>query len=277
MAAFNQKNAAGSAAQQQQPVAPVPSRPVTSLPQPPQQAPSPLINADIAARIAAAKARIDSLKANSVLPPASSASTGASPRPTSTVGEGRTTGSAPLGIHPSLLENASTPSAVASSSKDRNRTMAPKFSSLKVSYHDHLFRRFKKMPELTSSLLAFQANARNASSGPPSAVGSPASTDPATRVNPYLAAAAASSTEEDGGITAKARSSRKFHFNQKGKYVAQAEQLRADVRSFSSPSLRSAVGDERADASTCATVFVGQYGSSQATNRRERPKGRTRQ
>lgn len=98
--------------------------------------------------------------------------------------------------HPLLLDQA--PAAAPTSKKDRYKPMLPKFASIK-------------------------ANARVAPSAP-----GPASTEP-VKANPYTSSGGPAAHEGFEGMP-KERAGRNLRFNQKGKYIAQANHLRQEVR-----------------------------------------------
>ncbi|EJD05351.1 PRP3-domain-containing protein [Fomitiporia mediterranea MF3/22] len=104
-----------------------------------------------------------------------------------------------MAAHPLLLD---TSSPAPQSKKDKYKPMQPKFASIK-------------------------ANVRNTPTAtpPPLAVPSP---KPEVKVNPYAAQDAAAGSFE--GAAPKERTSRTFRFNQKGKYVAIASQIRNDAQ-----------------------------------------------
>lgn len=110
----------------------------TPAPPPPAAGGGAVDPTSIAAMLAAAKARLAARVANlGAAAPAPAATTPSSARPGALVGvkkernDDMPKGGLNLGIHPSLLEPAASASA-AGSSKDKGRTMAPKFTSLKV-------------------------------------------------------------------------------------------------------------------------------------------------
>jgi U4/U6 small nuclear ribonucleoprotein PRP3 len=98
--------------------------------------------------------------------------------------------------HPLLLEQA--PAAAPTSKRDRYKPMLPKFASIK-------------------------ANARVTLSAP-----GPISTEP-VKANPYTSSGGPTAHEGFEGMP-KDRVGRNLRFNQKGKYIAQANQLRQEVR-----------------------------------------------
>jgi U4/U6 small nuclear ribonucleoprotein PRP3 len=98
--------------------------------------------------------------------------------------------------HPLLLEQA--PTAAPTSKKDRYKPMLPKFASIK-------------------------ANARVALSAP-----GPGSLEP-VKANPYTSSGGPTAHEGFEGMP-KERVGRNLRFNQKGKYIAQANQMRQEVR-----------------------------------------------
>lgn len=104
-----------------------------------------------------------------------------------------------MAAHPLLLD---TSIPVPQSKKDKYKPMQPKFASIK-------------------------ANVRNipAATPPPVATSSPA---PEIKANPYAAQDAASGSFE--GAAPKERTSRPLRFNQKGKYVQIASQMRQETQ-----------------------------------------------
>ncbi|KAI0314405.1 pre-mRNA processing factor 3-domain-containing protein [Amylostereum chailletii] len=119
-------------------------------------------------------------------------------------GKNRATEAAPQGaglkmsVHPSLLDTAA-PSAP-QSKKDRYKPMQPKFASIK-------------------------ANARNAPTPPPVTVHVPI-----MKENPYAAASASPAPEGSFEGAPRERVGRSLRFNPKGKYVAQADNLRKEAQ-----------------------------------------------
>lgn len=112
----------------------LPSAP--SLPAAPARSTLPI---DIQERIAAAQARLAALGKPAAAP--ATAPSSARPGATTLGGGGGAKrernddmprGGLNMGIHPSLLDSSSSSTPVAGSSKDRTKTMAPKFTSLSV-------------------------------------------------------------------------------------------------------------------------------------------------
>ncbi|KZT22785.1 PRP3-domain-containing protein [Neolentinus lepideus HHB14362 ss-1] len=103
-----------------------------------------------------------------------------------------------MAAHPLLLDTA--PSAP-QSKKDRYKPMQPKFATIK-------------------------ANIRNAPTPPPAPT--PVTAAVETSSNPYAAASAAKDSVFEGAP--RERTGRNFRFNQKGKYIALANQMRQDAQ-----------------------------------------------
>ncbi|UOH80211.1 hypothetical protein LQV05_002860 [Cryptococcus neoformans] len=155
-----------------------------AAPGPASLPPQPPAHADVAHKLAAAKARIEALNARAANPVTS------------------------IALHPLLMGgDAQQPAAQADRNekramRDRYRTMAPKFTSVR-------------------------ANATVAASQTPSRA-SPA-VAPAPVLNPYAAGSAANSPAPDEE-RAPARKSKKLQFSRAGKYVEQGEQLRNEQK-----------------------------------------------
>ncbi|PAV20668.1 PRP3-domain-containing [Pyrrhoderma noxium] len=181
-----------------------PSAPTKSTPpQAPVQAPKPttslLATEDIARRVAEAKKRVAeaqsrmSLKDNPYLSMPQVGKKKAAPVEAVPQGAGLK-----MAAHPLLLD---TSLPAPQSKKDRYKPMQPKFASIK-------------------------ANIRNTpTSTPPPVVPSPV---PEIKANPYSVKDAASGSFE--GAAPKERASRTFRFNQKGKYVQIANQIRQEAQ-----------------------------------------------
>ncbi|KAF6747146.1 small nuclear ribonucleoprotein hPrp3 [Ephemerocybe angulata] len=208
-------------------------------PTPPSQSSAPTPTEEIARKVAEAKRRVAeaqsklAVKDNPYMALASSRSSASHPnasahshsnlnsgygsrRPSSSatpVGDSGGQRGAGLGMaaHPLLLDQ--TP-ILNQSKKDRYKPMQPKFASIK-------------------------ANVRNAIATPPPLIPSPS---PSVSANPYTAGASAAGGGAGGGAGAgggggeevvfegapRERSGRGFRFNPRGKYVAMANQMRAD-------------------------------------------------
>ncbi|KLO08914.1 PRP3-domain-containing protein [Schizopora paradoxa] len=161
----------------------------------PQPTSAPSVAEELARRVAEAKRRVAEMSVN------------ANPY-LATIQAGKKKAPAPepapqgaglkMAAHPLLLD---TSSPAPQSKKDRYKPMVPKFASIK-------------------------ANIRNTpASTPPPAQPSPVPVAD-TKANPYFAKDAASGSFE--GAAPKERASRRFRFNQKGKYVQIANQVRRE-------------------------------------------------
>ncbi|CDZ98607.1 Putative u4/u6 small nuclear ribonucleoprotein [Phaffia rhodozyma] len=202
---------------------------------------------DLAARIEAAKAKVLAATAARGIATGPPATAHTSPAPEASSSSSRPASGLNMAIHPSLLES-STPSFLSTSTstlsyRDRHKALAPKFATLK-------------------------ANARNSTPAPPTGANSPV---PVERVNPYLTIAAETATAakeaaaESGEYvpTPRERRSRKFNFVQQGKYVALADQMRADAN-------MEALKKRIADAAKKAGLD-SEFDASERTLRREPP------
>ncbi|TRM60365.1 pre-mRNA processing factor 3-domain-containing protein [Schizophyllum amplum] len=208
------KNLAAGGAKSGGLAAPQPIRVTAPLPAKPMATPSPATpgtpgaSDDLARRIAEAKRLVANaqtklaVKDNPYMSVAQANKKRAPPAPEPTpVQQGA---GLKMAAHPLLLDQ--TP-AVPQSKKDRYKPMQPKFASIK-------------------------ANARNiATPTPPPTAATPA---PVTAVaNPYAAASANASSaiaKSDFTGAPRQRSGRQFRFNPKGKYVAQGDQLRQEIK-----------------------------------------------
>lgn len=164
--------------------------------------PQPPVHADVAHKLAAAKARIEALNARAANPYLSGAP---APAPAPAAPQPGVTS---IALHPLLMGgDAQQPAAQADRNekramRDRYKTMAPKFTSVR-------------------------ANASAAASQAPSRA-SPAVTA-APVLNPYASASAANSPAPDEE-RAPTRKSKKLQFSRAGKYVEQGEQLRNEQK-----------------------------------------------
>lgn len=169
--------------------------------------PKPVMDDTMAARVAAAKARIDALKSRSSNPYLSGS--GSMPKAEPAAAASRPTPSAvsSVALHPLLMggqqqQQQDQPTSRASEKmamRDRYKPMAPKYSSIKA----------------------------NANAAPSGSSSSPA---PVSNViNPYTSIPNTNNTNGDEP-TAPVRRSRKLHFAPQGKYVQQGDVLRQEAR-----------------------------------------------
>lgn len=153
------------------------------------------MNASVAERLAAAKARIEALNAKP--PPNPYLATSVAPSPSTAPSNSS------IALHPLLMAQQSGQQKEEKNEKkkerDRYKTMAPKFSTVK-------------------------ANASVAAAAP-SAAPAPS---PALSLNPYAPSTSNAPTPDEAA--APVRRSKKLHFAQPGRYVKQGDQLRNEEK-----------------------------------------------
>lgn len=187
---------------------PAPSAPTSQPPSrpagPAALPPTPTMDASVAERLAAAKARIEALNARSTNPYLSGS--GAVPKPPTPAPVPAPTTNTSIALHPLLMAQQETQVKDEKNEKkkerERYKPMAPKFSTVK-------------------------ANAAVAAAAPAPIVPSA----PAPSLNPY--APSSSSTAqgpEPGAARAAVRKPKKFQFSTPGRYVRQGDQLRNEEK-----------------------------------------------
>ncbi|KAL1409550.1 U4/U5/U6 small nuclear ribonucleoprotein prp3 [Vanrija albida] len=211
---------AAAAAAPPKPPAPAPApRPAqSSAPGPAALPPKATVDPAIAARIAAAKARIDALQNKKAEKPnpyvTGVASTSAAPPPPKPAASG---GVSSVALHPLLMTDTSGSGAGEKNEKkamrDRYRTMAPKFSTVRA--NAAIVEEAQKVIEKTKPALATAAI-----SNPYAAGAAPAPVAPGAPGN----------EADAGGPSARGRKSRKMQFSAPGRYVRQGDQLRNEIK-----------------------------------------------
>ncbi|KAK8861457.1 hypothetical protein IAR55_002276 [Kwoniella newhampshirensis] len=174
-----------------------------SAPGPAALPPKPAMDASIAERLAAAKARIEALTARAANPYLSGAGSMPKSEPTT---QSPQPGVSSIALHPLLMTEAQREAQAAKNEKqamrDRYKTMAPKFTSVK-------------------------ANANIVAASAPSRA-SPAAAAPS--LNPYASTASTSNSPAPDEERAGTRRSKKLQFSRAGKYVAQGDALRNEQK-----------------------------------------------
>ncbi|WWD16631.1 hypothetical protein CI109_101061 [Kwoniella shandongensis] len=185
------------------PAAPTP--PPAAAPGPAALPPKPAMDASIAERLAAAKARIEALTARAANPYLSGA--GSMPKTEPTTSSAPQPSVSSVALHPLLMTEAQREAQASKNEKqamrDRYKTMAPKFTSVK-------------------------ANANIVASAAPSRASPAAASAPS--LNPYASTASTSNSPAPDEERAVTRRSKKLQFSRAGKYVAQGDALRNEQK-----------------------------------------------